>query len=537
VIKAHAPGKALSDSSIPFKVGCTPTPKNISVMGDRGEYRPIRHGDTFIEGEFEGLKNRLLGQPDILAYGPTPTGVYPEYAFPYTNNIDLCVYKEGVKDGCITYNTILGKNFLEDFLFLSFKFCFDLLVQARRISICYQDLSSLLYCEQFKYSDLRSDGSLLAKAPTEGSYILRLYKNGMRMAMGSTYDFTVSPAPVTLGATIGPPTVNPIYITFNPSMTFDPQDTYYGEYIIITDGAETFYHQDVFEGTAYPTAWFDVQGGYKLQIYRNGLRLKNGTDYSVVFEPNLGVAHIRLIDDVSADYPLDSNDILIIDYITTDLEYGALPLDNDKVTPIVEGQNTYPSFVDNIFTSRLECDISEWNLPNYMAIYKNGIRQLPILAADIDTVGNDFIFSPNSTESLIVANFTNPFTVMDTGTGFGTNDNFVVELVYTKVSSTRLMDFLNASQQFIDNKLAIKMVPDPNSGKDLAVLESPYTLEFPEDDTSHAALFGDSPTLYPGKDEKGNFKFYIDFWNNKWRYTFDSPLKKMQHISAATFPR
>ena len=110
-------------------------------------------------------------------------------------------------------------------------------------------------------------------------------------------------------------------------------------------------------------------------------------------------------------------------------------------------------------------------------------------------------------------------------------NNIVVELFYSSVANSKVITALNALPQFILNKLHATVVDN------YLVISSPYTLEFAEGDTSYYNTFGQNPSFIPGKDEDGNFKYFVDFRNNRWRYTFDKPLKRLQAITAATFIR
>lgn len=506
---AHAVGKSMSLPSTPYRVGSLPVPTELHVVDRYGDRVAAKHGQRTVEGFFEGLQNRKYVRPP--GFVGDDTLVPDKYLFPYTYNFDLCPYIDGIKQPRIPDNEIWSRNFIDQSVDINWEDCFTVLVQGSPVEICLDGITNAIYSEVFTYYDLEVNGNVVSNSltihPPDEPAIITVYKNGRRLIEGINRDyiFWVSPSSIS--------------VIFNAGTELEITDTYTVDYLAIPDMERPYYNSVVVSDSTL--ASFSVNKGTGLQVYRDGIRLKEIQDYTV--DATSGDKIVTLVE------PLTTEDVLELDYFTSDISITPHRVDTTtnfvpEVETDITGQVAVRSTI-KVYLTGLD------PLPQMVIIYKDGLRL---------SFGADFDYTKVSeTNPAYVEYELSPEKSWDFeailepsgNTRYQVTNNIVVELFYSSVANSKVITALNNLPQFILNKLRATVVDN------YLVISSPYTLEFAEGDTSYYGTFGQNPSIIPGKDEDGNFKYFVDFKNNRWRYTFAKPLKRLQAITAATFIR
>ena len=515
-VRAQAPSKLMSDFSITYRVGGCPIPVDIVSLKSNGIFGPPVVGDVTIEGEFSGLKNYLYNATE-------------EYFYPYLKNIDIYTYINGIKQRALPYNQIIGRNFISDFTFIDNNFDIDLLVQGEPVNVTMSNFSQSLFEEAI--TGVTTD-MVEYHPPTDSAFLMHVYCNGLRLAQNTNtlaYDYYLSHSP----------SGNPAVVLnqgFDPKLT----DVFYLQYVGLAE-ADTFnYETLVFQGTTDEDYIIPYTSNY--QVYKNGLRMLEGAsyDFTTIQDETSGTTTITFNQQDGNNIIL-TTDTIIIDYHLGEITepfYGTLTQSSNYITPSI-----VDSYV-NAVTQRyfyLSIDKGSFNSPTYLAIYKNGIKQRP--ASNISMEDGDYILEKTSTgyKATFLTTGIEPFTytyaLVDGVRVYTIIDNFTVDFIYSDAATESSLDRLNSLPEMINNKIIARFEIDPINDLPYLVFESPYTLEFPPDSTKYQTFFGKYPSLYPGKTDEGHFKFFIDFRRNRWRYTFDQPLKKQMHLTASAFPR
>lgn len=506
---AHAVGKLISEPSTPYRVGSLPVPTQIHTVDRYGERVNAKHGGYVIEGFFEGLQNRKYVRDGS---SPEDDSLVPEkYAFPYTSNFTLCPYIDGIKQKCAPDNEIWSKNFLDQSVDLNWEDCFTILVQGNPVEICLDGITNRVYNEVFSYSDLDRNGATVTSSltihPPSEPCIIYVYKNGRRMIEGVDRDYLIWV------------TESFSSVIFNTGTELMDGDVYTTDYLVIPYEERVYYNSVVTSGVVAST--FGINKGIGLQVFRDGLHLRELDDYTI--QDSSGDKLLTLVE------PLDVEETLELNYYSPPIAYAPHRVDstrNFEARVEVSGDGV------TVLRSTIRVALTGLDpLPQMVMFYKNGVR-LSFGAlydytkvVESDTTYIEYELSPlnpwSFTQSLDSEGFTS-YTV---------TDNIVVELLYSGIAASKVIAALNALPQFTLNKLHASVTDN------YLVISSPYTLEFMEGDTSYHSTFGQNPSIVPGKDEDGNFKYFVDFRNNRWRYTFDKPLKRLQAVTAATFIR
>lgn len=506
---AHAVGKSMSLPSVPYRVGSLPVPTELHVVDRYGNRVAAKHGQYSVEGFFEGLQNRKYERP--VGFVGDDTLAADKYLFPYTSNFDLCPYIDGIKQPCMPDNEIWSRNFIDQSVDINWEDCFTILVQGSPVEICLDGITNVIYSEVFTYYDLDVNGNVVSNSlqihPPDEPAIITVYKNGRRLIEGVNRDYVLWTSP------------SSVSVLFNAGTDLENTDTYTVDYLAVPNTERPYYNSVVVSNSTL--ASFGVNKGTGLQVYRDGLRLKELIDFTVAEASGDKI--------VTLAEPLDTEDVLELDYFTSDISITPHRVDTTinfvpEVETDITGQIATRSTIKVYLTGLA-------TLPQMVIIYKDGLRLS--FGADFDytkvSESNpayvEYELSPEKAwefEAILEPSGTTRYQV---------TNNIVVELFYSSVANSKVITALNALPQFILNKLHATVVDN------YLVISSPYTLEFAEGDTSYYNTFGQNPSFIPGKDEDGNFKYFVDFRNNRWRYTFDKPLKRLQAITAATFIR
>lgn len=506
---AQAVGKLMSLPSVPYRVGSLPVPTGIHTVDRYGDRVDTKHGEYVIEGFFEGLHNRKY-----VRDGSAPEDdslVLDKYAFPYTSNFNLCPYIDGIKQKCAPDNEVWSRNFLDQSIDINWEDCFTILVQGIPVNICLDGITNRIYNEVFSYEDLDRSGttvtsSLTIHPPTEPCMIF-VYKNGRRMIEGIDKDYLLWIS----GSFYS--------VIFNAGTGLEAGDVYTVDYLVISSDERAYYNSVVVSNTVAST--FSVNKGIGLQVFRDGLHLREFDDYTI--QTNSGSKLVTLVE------PLEMDDTLELDYFNPP---GSSAPHRIETTRNFEANVEVNSDGTIALRSTIRVYLSGLTpLPQMVMIYKDGVRLSfgtrydYTKVVESNTTYVEYELSPLNPWSFTQAVDADGFSV------YTVTDNIVVELLYSGVAASKVIGALNSLPQFILYKLHASVVDN------YLVVSSPYTLEFIDGDTSYYSVFGQNPSFVPGKDEDGNFKFFVDFRNNRWRYTFDKPLKRLQAVTAATFIR
>ena len=517
VVKAQGPNKLISDYSVTHRVGGSPVPQNIGSLKADGLFSPPVAGDTRIEGEFSGLKNTLFDSKS-------------EYFFPYNRNLDVYPYINGIKQPALPYNKIIGRNFISDFLFFGSNFDVDILVQGEPVNLKLDNFSQLIYEE---YVTGLTHDRFVVHPPTDSAFLMNIYCGGRRLAQNTNailYDYYLS------HSTEGDPIV-----ILNSGFDVRTTDVFCVQYIGLSELNSGNYQTLVYQGTTDETYTIPYTSIY--QVYKNGLRMLEGIsyDFTVVASDEAATVDVTF-NRVGGNNIILPTDTIVIDYKIEDQIvpfYGIKQQNPSEVVPEIRDSFSGTS-TDRMFY----LNIGKGILPDpvYIVIYKDGIKQKA--ASNSLSRDGDYILESVSSGyyrasffNVVEEPFEYTYSVVDGEKIFDITNNFVVDFVYTDAARETSIDYLNNLPAMLNNKIEARFETDPATQGVYLVLESPYTLEFPAESTKYEPFFGKFPSLYPGKDAEGYFKFFIDFKRNRWRYSFDRPLKKLMHITASTFPR
>lgn len=515
-VRAQSPSKLMSDFSITYRVGGCPIPVDIVSLKSDGLFGPPVAGDTTIEGEFSGLKNYLYNATE-------------EYFYPYLKNIDIYTYIDGIKQKALPYNQIIGRNFISDFTFIDNNFDIDLLVQGEPVNITMDNFSQTIFEEAITGVEV---DMIPYHPPTDSAFLMNVYCNGLRLAQNTNtlaYDYYLSHSPS------GDPVV-----VLNQGFAPLTTDLFYLQYIGLAEVDTSNYASLIFQGTTDEDYIIPYTSNY--QVYKNGLRMLEGVtyDFTAVSDQLAGTTTI-IFNRQDGNNIILVTDTIIIDYRlgeTVDPFYGLRTQSPNYVTPSI-----VDAYVNGVAKKYFYLDINKGSFdhPTYLAIYKNGIKQRP--SSNSTSTDGDYTLEKTSTgyrASFFVTDiepFVYTFSLVEGVRVYTVSDNFVVDFVYSDAAVESSLDRLNTLPAMIDNKITASYLIDPINDMPYLIFESPYTLEFPPDSTKYQTFFGKYPSLNPGKTPEGHFKCFIDFRRNRWRYTFDRPLKKRMHITASAFPR
>lgn len=523
VVKAQAPNKVISDYSATHRVGGTPIPNNIVSLKSDGTFGPPVHGDTIIEGEFDGLKRVYYGLNDSVLI----TSRDNEYLYPYNSNLDLYPYLNGIKQKALPYNQIVSRNFIKDFLFFGNHFDVDVLVQGEPVNLRLGNFSQAIYEEIITGV---TGSSFVIHPPLTSWDLIYVYCGGLRLAQNTVsiaYDYYISHS--ILGEVI---------VVLNDGFNVQPEDYFCIQYIGINDTNKDNYQTLVYQGSTDETYIIPYSDTY--EVYKNGLRMLEGASYDFITSIDLDLQTVTItFNRVGENNIILVTDTILIDYKIADTVvpyYGIKNQEQIYITPEIEdkynGVTTQRYFYLNIEKGSLPD-------PTYLTVYKDGVKQR--LATETE---GDFTIQEVTDGYYRLSFLTHgedpfkyTFEVVEGNWVFTITDNFVVDFIYSSAAKEVSLNMLNKLQAMVDNKITASINTDPTTLESYLVLESPYTLEFPANSDKYQQFFGKYPYLYPGKDSQGHFKYFIDFKRNKWRYYFDLPLKRLMHITASTFPR
>jgi len=431
-LRAKAPYKTISDRSIPYAIGSTPTPTNLCVIAENGLMRPPYEGENHVIGNLSYYINNGTGLPN------------------FDCNTRVFVYLNNVHVG--SNGTVLGEVFRNELRGYSAKFpinnedlegkVLSFLLDNNRVdvpftNIPYADFTLLLG----QRNGLNKNFSF--KLPL-ANIKFKIYKNGVRQIQNLDYTYTLDPLTRVGIATfsVAPKKTDKLILVY----VYAAEDTVL-EYPPggIKDGVNTIF-------TLPDEA--DVQ---TIEVYLNGLHLnpKDASDYFIL------EAELHL---VGKNVPQEV-DTLFIDYQKYETKRAVF---TPNLSPPPGGTDTF--FISPIY--------SNVSIPQ---VYKNGLLQHRDTS---DTDVNDYVFS--ATENKIVFN---PWAVPE-----ATDKLFVYQ--YSKILALdQIITYLNSTQQFrencitasifntkfVDNRLTLENMTKINDYQFSFVIENPnennYTLK------------------------------------------------------------
>lgn len=301
-------------------------------------------------------------------------------------------------------------------------------------------------------------------------------------------------------------------------------------------------------------------GNVNIRLFKEGYRLKEEFPYSSTgdFTFNRNTSTITTTNSVGEDEIL----IALINYATADFIIGETP------SGAMNGSN-------DTFT------LSSFPKITAIHVYKNGLRLNPSTNKYQIIQNTIKLTTPPSSSDILIVDYeifhgaeTNLSTltyIQPTPVGIGLlNSSFSFPAVtpgtaVTVFQNGRLVSSISPSIKYILNGNSVQFSPAnindtdalPAPGDEILIdfnranlfttipndqikISSNYTLELLNNDILEQALFGtDGATLYPGKDEEGNFRFYISTRTGYWRWTWYDPVteittefKSGQHITA-----
>lgn len=421
--RAKAPLKQMSDRSVPYAIGSTPTPIDVGIIGDFGIVRPPYVGEYSLMGRMSYWLNSISGQG--------------EPNFDCNNHI--YVYVNGVHAG--TYGNILGEIFKNEIRGVGVTYPIStslnnkslfLTVDDQPLEVPIKNLTPVDSSPLFQVSSGPSptatgEGTSITTfwfpLPDETIYP-KIYRNGIRQAEGIdyTYDLDLPSKKGTISFTYVPEDGDDLIVVFQ----------YYSSEIItgevpggIIDGSNQYF---TFKQTPLISS---------VELYLNGLHLvgqgnigNNQTtyDYSIVFDPPNNRQLIKFV------IPPTVDSVILVDYQPT-----------DSNLPPTEILDFAPIHVTNQYSySVLNTAVGK---PN---IYKNGVRlkEGPWFSNETgQTTGNTLL--PSNDYSLKDPNLV-CFTPWSAPTD---KDNVLIVFYAIPFILQTIIDYLNSTPEFAENCL------------------------------------------------------------------------------------
>lgn len=355
--RAKAPLKSISEASVPYAIGATPTPIDLGVYDSLGKKRRPYEGETSIMGRISYWFRQL---PDAMGN----TG-YPQF------NCDthVYVYVDGVHQG--STEAVIGEVYRNEIRGLSATYpIFDnIRNHVLPIKIGETQINIPFYLlNPSDTPDLTGtqDGVNTEFAFTieESNVGFRVFKNGLRLTYDRDYvssviqDPTNSRSIVTLSFLSNPPypvDAITILVQYNISSIIY-HETPYG----VKDGINTVFTlaQPPFPGT--------------LEIFKNGLKLDSlsGNDYTVQNKT------------VTLTTPVEADDVFIADY--QPLLQNAVPL---VYSSQLIGEISPPNTLNPNTSFLIELPDN----PGNVHVFKNGIKLRKGVNADYTNVESNII--------------------------------------------------------------------------------------------------------------------------------------------------
>lgn len=281
------------------------------------------------------------------------------------------------------------------------------------------------------------------------------------------------------------------------------------------------------------------ESNFTLKVFKNGLRLK---EYKIAdTEYDYKVIRPNIIEFTKVILPNDTVNI-IVNYNVTDFILNEIP-------------NGVKNEVNTYFT------LPFIPKPNSVQVYKNGVRVNPLNNIEYRVGSNiiTFITPPKSTDIIIVdyeiAYSKNNIIVTELLNG-ATNDSNIIFSYSLKYTGLPLSVFKNGQLQipqkdYILNKNTVIFITDvgvPKPGDVLFIdvnlesiynsptgeqlrFSSPYTIDvINPQDFILKKLFGDIMELYPGKDEQGQFRFWLSQKTGNFKWSWYDPVTQLTYF-------
>lgn len=256
-VRAKSRGKNLSDRSVSYRIGGTPTPIDLGVKDAFGRSRPPNEGESSIAGK--------ISYWQVEHTGPTREGLAPGDPI-FDCRTDIFVYLDGVNVGKVERNTINGVNAeipvhtsLEDEIF-------QLMVDGHIVTVPI----SIPHPTDIVVFDYYSAGSpdVFQFSIPATNVAVRVFRNGLRQVEGVDLNTTID-----TNARLA--TVNLLFPmastdTIVALIQYQSQLTVIGESLGPIDNSNDLFN------TAFP-----IKAGTD-NLYYNGGRIFLGVDYILV---------------------------------------------------------------------------------------------------------------------------------------------------------------------------------------------------------------------------------------------------------------
>lgn len=397
-----------------------------------------------------------------------------------TNNRVL-IYKDGYFIGEIQPNKIVGTDALfpisQDISILRFSILVDGEIVTAVVNPSSLNTKAVL-------TPITRDNSMFTCPIKDINSVFRIYKN-LRLNDFNTVnplnDYTVVINPVTMIATITfavPPLSTDTLIAYE----VNPTDTSYNKLLYgIQNGVNATF------------GFVDFINPSSVQLFQNGIHLKQGTDFNM--QPDI---------DYTVEYDVSQNSYNVI--------FRTAPEENDLILADYQVQGAATTTLVTVSFTQLSSLL--FSLPLLTAsgninVYKNGIIQLENTAstpAGVYTITNKI----NNIELL----FNND--EIDIAGG----DVLTITYEYTPLYSSSFITALNTIPEYIKYGVTASV---SDTGQLQLVSNNTLDLVIPplseEEVAAYRLLFGTKYTLNPGKDTDGEFLYYIRSTTGEWKYS------------------
>lgn len=358
VVRAKAPFKNISDRSVPYAIGSTPTPVELGIRGEFGILRPPYDGEAVVTGKISYWTNNVTGEP----------------LFDCDNHV--YIYVDGVRVGEVLNNEILGSN-------ASYPLTETLKNKSLALRVARNTvvvpLDPLNIDDQVPLLGVQDNvnNSFIYFFPTVQAYI-KVFRNGLRQQEG--LDYTIVEDFVTRKGTVNfasPPTPDDVLtglLAFqSPSLRLNELP------IEVPDGFRTTF-------SVSTTPKTDT-----LEVYQNGIHLTGLGAHDYVLNRNVVTFNNAPAtdDSIRFDYqPATTNDALIKTQI-----------------PVI-------STIDSL----VYCSFNEFPTLGNFHVFVNGVLQhvgtnLDYIKIDDQTIKFNPWMTPSPDDMIIIQFYAAPITI------------------------------------------------------------------------------------------------------------------------------
>lgn len=280
-LKAKAPGMGVSDFSVPYVLGGTPTPINLGTVDSFGRVRPPQAEETSIYGSMSNWLDFRTGAPIL------------------DDKNRVFIYIDGERKGEVLKNNLVGIDAKFPIIIDVSNLTLDLLVNNKEINVPLERFDSSTIIDFKELPD--GERTVFTFNLLDIASLLKVYQNGLRLKEQIDYVYTPDITTNIGTVSIISDKIPKIEDTLYGILELDTVNTKIGESLQgVVDGVN-----DTFTLSNTPLGNDDGT----LRIFKNGLKLKRIEEYSF--------AMVSTIPTVTFVIPPTAEDAYQVDYQLT----------------------------------------------------------------------------------------------------------------------------------------------------------------------------------------------------------------------------